>query len=388
MIKKGPENLKRELFSCTIKIMQLNTADDDRIILGDCIEILNQLEPDSVDMIFADPPYNLQLRQSLYRPDLSHVAAVDDEWDKFDDFETYDQFTRDWLSACKRVLKPSGTLWVIGSYHNIYRVGAILQDLDYWILNDVVWVKSNPMPNFRGVRLTNAHETLIWAQKERGEGYTFNHHSLKMMNDDLQMRSDWYFARCSGKERLKENGSRAHSTQKPLALLYRVLQVCTNEGDLVLDPFFGSGTTGAAARLLRRRFIGIEREESYVRIASERIARVTPLGEDFLLSQINPRREPRLPFGELLENGFLRPGVSLFFGEHSDQAAQVMADGSLVMDGKRGSIHQLGRELKNGPVNGWTAWYYLDESRGKRYPIDRLRQQLREFLSEKGDLES
>lgn len=388
MIKKGPGNLKRELFSCTIKIMQPNTADDDRIILGDCIEILNQLEPDSVDMIFADPPYNLQLRQSLYRPDLSHVAAVDDEWDKFDDFETYDQFTRDWLSACKRVLKPSGTLWVIGSYHNIYRVGAILQDLGYWILNDVVWVKSNPMPNFRGVRLTNAHETLIWAQKERGEGYTFNHHSLKMMNDDLQMRSDWYFARCSGKERLKENGSRAHSTQKPLALLYRVLQVCTNEGDLVLDPFFGSGTTGAAARLLRRRFIGIEREEFYVRIASERIARVTPLGEDFLLSQINPRREPRLPFGELLENGFLRPGVSLFFGEHSDQAAQVMADGSLVMDGKRGSIHQLGRELKNGPVNGWTAWYYLDESRGKRYPIDRLRQQLREFLSEKGDLES
>ncbi len=368
--------------------MNQANRDEDQIILGDCVEVMRQMEPDSVDMIFADPPYNLQLKQQLYRPDLSHVAAVDDEWDKFEDFESYDQFTRDWLSACKRILKPGGTLWVIGSYHNIYRVGSVLQDLDYWILNDVVWVKSNPMPNFRGVRLTNAHETLIWAQKQRGASYTFNHHSLKMMNDDLQMRSDWYFPRCSGKERLKENGSRVHSTQKPLALLYRVLQVCTNEGDLVLDPFFGSGTTGAAARLLRRRFIGIEREEAYVRIASERIAGVTPLGEDFLLSQLNPRREPRLPFGELLENGFLLPGTNLYFGENGSQSAQVMADGSLTMDGKRGSIHQLGRQIKSGPVNGWTAWYYLDENKGKRYPIDRLRKKLREFLSEKGDLES
>lgn len=361
--------------------------EEDQIILGDCVEIMRQMEPDSVDMIFADPPYNLQLRQQLYRPDLSHVEAVNDAWDKFDDFETYDQFTKDWLSACQRVLKPSGTLWVIGSYHNIYRVGTILQNLDFWILNDVVWVKSNPMPNFRGVRLTNAHETLIWAQKQRGSTYTFNHHSLKMMNDDLQLRSDWYFPRCSGKERLKENGSRAHSTQKPLALLYRVLQVCTNEGDLVLDPFFGSGTTGAAARLLRRRFIGIEREETYVKLATERIAAVTPLGEDFLLAQLNPRREPRLPFGELLENGFLIPGTNLYFGENSTQSAQVMADGSLTMGDKRGSIHQLGRQLKAGPVNGWTAWFYWDESKGKRYPIDRLRQKLRVYLSEKGDIE-
>jgi len=363
-------------------------AEEDQIILGDCVEVMLQMEPDSVDMIFADPPYNLQLRQQLYRPDLSHVEAVDDAWDKFDDFETYDQFTRDWLSACQRVLKPSGTLWVIGSYHNIYRVGTILQNLDFWILNDVVWIKSNPMPNFRGVRLTNAHETLIWAQKQRGTTYTFNHHNLKMMNDDLQMRSDWYFARCSGKERLKENGSRAHSTQKPLALLYRVLQACTNEGDLVLDPFFGSGTTGAASRLLRRRFIGIDRDETYVRLAKERISGVTPLGEDFLLSQINPRREPRLPFGELIENGFILPGTTLYFGENSALAAQVMADGSLMMDGKRGSIHQLGRQIKSSPVNGWTAWYYMDEVRGKRYPIDFLRQKLREYLSEKGDLES
>ena len=368
--------------------MNRSVEDGDQIIQGDCIEVMNNLEADSVDMVFADPPYNLQLRQQLFRPDLSHVEAVNDKWDQFDDFDTYDQFTRDWLAAAKRILKPSGTLWVIGSYHNIYRVGAILQDLGYWILNDVIWVKSNPMPNFRGVRLTNAHETLIWAQKKRGETYTFNHHGLKMMNDDLQMRSDWYFARCSGKERLKENGSRAHSTQKPLALLYRVLQTCTNEGDLVLDPFFGSGTTGAAARLLRRRFIGIEREDSYIRLATERIAGVTPLGEDFLLSQINPRREPRVPFGGLIENGFITPGTSLYFGEKSELTAKVMADGSLVMDGKRGSIHQLGRQIKAGPVNGWTAWYYLDENKGKRYPIDRLRQQLREYLSEKGDLES
>ena len=375
------------IFSSTIMNMYRAEKEEDQIILGDCVEIMRQMEPDSVDMIFADPPYNLQLRQQLYRPDLSHVEAVNDAWDKFDDFETYDQFTKDWLSACQRVLKPSGTLWVIGSYHNIYRVGTILQNLDFWILNDVVWIKSNPMPNFRGVRLTNAHETLIWAQKQRGSTYTFNHHSLKMMNDDLQLRSDWYFPRCSGKERLKENGSRAHSTQKPLALLYRVLQVCTNEGDLVLDPFFGSGTTGAAARLLRRRFIGIEREETYVKLATERIAAVTPLGEDFLLAQLNPRREPRLPFGELLENGFLIPGTNLYFGENSTQSAQVMADGSLTMGDKRGSIHQLGRQLKAGPVNGWTAWFYWDESKGKRYPIDRLRQKLRVYLSEKGDIE-
>jgi modification methylase len=375
------------IFSSTIMNMNRAEKEEDQIILGDCVEIMRQMEPDSVDMIFADPPYNLQLRQQLYRPDLSHVEAVNDAWDKFDDFETYDQFTKDWLSACQRVLKPSGTLWVIGSYHNIYRVGTILQNLDFWILNDVVWVKSNPMPNFRGVRLTNAHETLIWAQKQRGSTYTFNHHSLKMMNDDLQLRSDWYFPRCSGKERLKENGSRAHSTQKPLALLYRVLQVCTNEGDLVLDPFFGSGTTGAAARLLRRRFIGIEREETYVKLATERIAAVTPLGEDFLLAQLNPRREPRLPFGELLENGFLMPGTNLYFGENGTQSAQVMADGSLMMGDKRGSIHQLGRQLKAGPVNGWTAWFYWDETKGKRYPIDRLRQKLRVYLSEKGDIE-
>lgn len=368
--------------------MNQTTSDEDQIILGDCIEVMNQMESDSVDMIFADPPYNLQLRQALWRPNLTQVEAVDDEWDKFDDFATYDQFSRDWLSACKRILKPNGTLWVIGSYHNIYRVGSVLQDLGYWILNDVVWVKSNPMPNFRGVRLTNAHETLLWAQKQKGASYTFNHHSLKMMNDDLQMRSDWYFPRCSGKERLKVNGSRAHSTQKPLALLYRVMQVCTNEGDLVLDPFFGSGTTGAAARLLRRRFIGIEREEAYVKIATERIAAVTPLGEDFLLAQTNPRREPRVPFGELIENSFLQPGTTLYFGEKSDVAAQVMADGSLMMNGNRGSIHQLGRKIKSGPVNGWTAWYYFDEIRGKRYPIDRLRQKLREYLSKKGDLES
>ena len=367
----------------------MNLIDDPQVQIhhGNCIEIMRQLEADSVDMIFADPPYNLQLKQQLYRPDLTQVDAVDDHWDKFDDFESYDSFTRDWLQACKRVLKPNGTIWAIGSYHNIFRVGTIMQDLGYWILNDVIWVKSNPMPNFRGVRLTNAHETLIWAQKQRGETYTFNHHSLKMMNDDLQMRSDWYFARCSGKERLKVNGSRAHSTQKPLALLYRVLQTCTNEGDLVLDPFLGSGTTGAAARLLRRRFIGIEKEANYVAMASERIQRVTPLGEDFLLSQINPRREPRLPFGELVENGFLMPGTELYFGEKSDLSARVMADGSLLMDGKRGSIHQLGRMIRSAPVNGWTAWYYQDGS-GKRHPIDKLRQKLREYLTDKGDLES
>ena len=248
----------------------------DEILPGDCIDILEHLPAKSVDLIFADPPYNLQLQQELWRPNMTRVDAVDDAWDRFTSFQAYDEFTRRWLQGCRRVLKDTGTLWVIGSYHNIYRVGTILMDLGYWILNDVVWIKTNPMPNFRGVRFTNAHETLIWAQKERGARYTFNYHDMKALNDDLQMRSDWHIPLCTGAERIKVNGEKAHSTQKPEALLYRVILSSSNPGDVVLDPFFGSGTTGAVAKRLSRHWIGIERDERYIAVARERIAAIQP----------------------------------------------------------------------------------------------------------------
>ncbi|MHB8133539.1 MAG: DNA methyltransferase [Anaerolineaceae bacterium] len=348
-----------------------------QILMGDCVELMQKLPPESVDVVFADPPYNLQLRQQLWRPNLTEVDAVNDSWDQFDDFESYDRFTTEWLQACRRVLKPNGTLWVIGTYHNIYRVGTILQDLHYWILNDVVWIKANPMPNFRGVRLTNAHETLIWAQKERGAGYTFNHHALKQLNEGLQMRSDWYFAICSGKERLRDNGTKVHSTQKPLALIYRILTACTQPDDLILDPFFGTGTTGVAAKKLGRRFIGFERDAHYVEMARKRLEKIKPFDKSTIHPSPNLRRRTRLPFGTLLENGLLLPGTSLFFGENGDLTAIIQADGSISFGSERGSIHQVARVIHPGPINGWQVWYYLDEADGKKYPIDRLRQQLR-----------
>lgn len=348
----------------------------DQVITGDCLEILPTLPAESIDLVFADPPYNLQLRQDLWRPNLTRVDGVDDAWDRFADFEAYDSFTREWLAACRRVLKPSGALWVIGTYHNIFRVGAILQDLGYWILNSVVWVKTNPMPNFRGVRFTNSHEILIWAQRERGQRYTFHHHAMRALNDNLQMRSDWYLPLCSGRERLREDGVKVHSTQKPEALLYRVLLASTNPGDVVLDPFFGTGTTGAVARRLGRHWIGIERDPEYARLAAGRIATVEP-GDPEALPVPNPRREPRLPFGALLEHGLLRPGQRLYFGPTGEETARVMADGSILWRGVRGSIHQVARSLRPGPVNGWQLWYYDDPETGQRQPIDRLRQALR-----------
>jgi modification methylase len=353
----------------------MNQLLSDTILPGDCLELLAQLPENSVDLVFADPPYNLQLSQDLYRPNLSKVDAVDDGWDKFANFEEYDQFTRAWLSGCKRVLKDTGTIWVIGSYHNIYRVGAILQDLDFWILNDVVWIKDNPMPNFHGVRFTNAHETLLWAQKGRGAKYTFNHHSMKSLNDDLQMRSDWYLPLCTGKERIKLDGAKAHSTQKPEALLYRVLLSSTNPGDVVLDPFFGSGTTGAVAKKLGRRFIGIERDEGYIKIAQERIAAVEPASESAL--QIpNPRQQQRIPFGTLLEAGLLQPGQTLYF-VRDGVPATVLADGHIRCGELTGSIHGVAKALSGGaPANGWDCWFFEDGN-SSRVPIDRLRQQIR-----------
>ncbi|OQX65316.1 MAG: hypothetical protein B5M51_01080 [Anaerolinea sp. 4484_236] len=349
------------------------------ILHGDAIEVLNSLPENSVDLIFADPPYNLQLRNDLWRPNMTKVDAVDDDWDQFSSFEQYDQFTEAWLTAARRVLKDTGTIWVIGSYHNIYRVGTILQDLDYWILNDILWIKTNPMPNFRGVRFTNAHEILLWAQKKKGAKYTFNHFTMKGLNDDKQMRSDWVLPICSGKERIRANGKKAHATQKPEALLYRVIASSSKPGDVALDPFFGSGTTGAVAKKLHRNWIGIEREEAYIKVAQERIDAIDAgeYQEDVYLAGVK-KTEPRVPFGMLLGNGSLRPGERLWFGAQSDVHAMILANGHIQHGKITGSIHQVAKALKNAPCNGWEYWYY--EENGERKKIDELRKEMRKKM--------
>ena len=365
-----------------MRMRKLRRADMaiDRIIVGDCVEELRRLPEQSVDLVFADPPYNLQLDGELMRPNNTRVDGVDNDWDKFSDFATYDAFTRDWLAACRNVLKPDGALWVIGSYHNIFRVGAILQDLGYWILNDVVWRKSNPMPNFRGRRFTNAHETLIWAAKDKDARYTFNYQAMKALNDDLQMRSDWYIPICTGGERLKDDqGRKAHATQKPEALLHRVILAGTRPGETVLDPFFGSGTTGAVAKRLGRRWIGLEREPDYARLAEERIAKVPPPGDPALVEIANKREEKRIPFGWLVERGLLEPGAVLY-GPGKRWQAKVRADGTLIAADCKGSIHQVGARVQGAPAcNGWTFWSIDVE--GKLVPIDMLRQKLRAEMS-------
>jgi modification methylase len=340
---------------------------------------MTELPEGSVDMIFADPPYNLQLKGELHRPNNSRVDAVDDEWDQIGDFADYDRFTRSWLKAARRALKPDGTMWVIGSYHNIFRVGAALQDLGFWTLNDVVWRKTNPMPNFRGRRFTNAHETLIWAARGEDSRYTFNYAAMKALNEDLQMRSDWLIPVCGGPERLKQNGKKAHPTQKPEALLHRVILAATKPGETVLDPFFGSGTTGAVAKKLGRRFIGIERDPSYAAIAKARIADVRPASDSDLQVTQGKREEPRIPFGWLVERGLLQPGEVLT-DPSGRLTARVRADGTLATSGPlgdhRGSIHQVGAAVQGAPAcNGWTFWCVNLE--GRRVPLDVLRQKLR-----------
>ena len=346
----------------------------DTILQGDCIAEMARLPDKSVDMIFADPPYNLQLGGDLFRPEGSRVDAVDDEWDKFDSLASYDNFTRDWLDQARRILKDDGTIWVIGSYHNIYRVGALLQDADFWILNDIVWRKTNPMPNFRGTRFTNAHETLIWCAKDEKSRYTFNYRAMKALNDDLQMRSDWLLPICAGAERVKgEDGSKAHPTQKPEALLYRILLACTKPGDVVLDPFFGTGTTGAVARRLGRRWIGIERESAYVKVARERIDSTLPLDESAMRTVPDKREQPRVAFGVLVESGMVPPGTALTDARRR-WTAKVCADGSIAAASHTGSIHKVGAALQNAPsCNGWTFWHVDDG--GSLRPLDALRQQ-------------
>ncbi len=354
-----------------------------RVEEGDCVELMRGLPERSVDMIFADPPYNLQLGGELHRPNNSRVDGVEDNWDKFDDLAAYDSFTRDWLSAARQALSDDGTIWVIGSYHNIFRVGAILQDLGFWILNDVVWRKSNPMPNFRGRRFTNAHETLIWASKSADSKYVFNYSSMKALNDDLQMRSDWLIPICGGGERLRdESGRKAHSTQKPEALLHRVIMAASKPGQVVLDPFLGSGTTAAVAKRLGRAWIGFERETSYAAIARERIERVEPLEDESLLEISEKREQPRIPFGWLVERGLLQPGAMLY-GPGRRWTAKVRPDGTLISSSgpgnHRGSIHQVGAAVQGAPAcNGWTFWHL--DVKGKAVPIDVLRQKLRAEL--------
>ncbi len=360
------------LKSDEIKDLPLN-----KIIQGNCVEVLNSLPEKSVDVIFADPPYNMQLKDTLRRPDNSKVDGVDDEWDKFSSFNAYDRFTFEWLQAARRVLKDTGTIWVIGSYHNIYRVGNALQNMEFWILNDIIWRKSNPMPNFRGTRFTNAHETMIWAAKSPDtRGYTFNYDAMKAMNDDTQMRSDWTLPICSGGERIKgADNKKAHATQKPESLLYRVLMSSTKPGDVVLDPFFGTGTTGAVAKKLGRNFIGIERETDYIKVAQKRIASVKRLDDEALGFTQSKRAAPRVPFGSLVERGMIEAGATLY-DSNRRFAAKVRTDGTLITEGVKGSIHQVGAKVQGAPAcNGWTFWHV--ESKGELMSIDVYRQQIR-----------
>ncbi|KAB2919511.1 MAG: site-specific DNA-methyltransferase [Hyphomicrobiaceae bacterium] len=355
-----------------------------RVLVGDCLEELAKLPAASIDLVFADPPYNLQLERDLLRPNNTKVDGVDDEWDKFSSFADYDRFSRAWLGECRRVLKPDGALWVIGSYHNIFRLGVALQDLGFWIQNDVIWRKTNPMPNFRGRRFTNAHETLIWAGRDQKSRVTFNYEAMKALNDDLQMRSDWLFPICSGPERLKDGkGRKAHPTQKPEALLHRLLLATTNPGEVVLDPFFGTGTTGTVAKRLGRRWIGIERDPGYAAAAAERIGKVRPLSPSSLETAKSKRHEPRVPFGTIIELGILEPGITLT-DERGEFRAEVRADGTLAIAGRQGSIHRLGAEIQGkAACNGWTFWHI--EVEGRRKPIDALREEARRQLGLSGN---
>ena len=353
----------------------------DRILVGDCVENLRRLPDACIDLVFADPPYNLQLEGTLTRPDASVVDAVDDDWDKFASFADYDAFTRAWLAECRRVLKPNGTLFVIGSYHNIFRVGTALQDLGFWLLNDIVWRKANPMPNFRGRRFTNAHETMIWASRDaKAKGYTFNYEALKAGNEDCQVRSDWFMPLCTGGERLKgDDGAKAHPTQKPEALLARIVMAASNPGDVVLDPFFGTGTTGAVAKKLGRRYIGLERDPSYIAHAERRLAACEPTSPELLMAPAAKREEPRVAFAAIVEGALLTPGAVLHDAKRRHQAT-VRPDGTLMSSGIVGSIHKIGALVQGLPAcNGWTFWHH--ETGGGLQPIDTLRAAYREAMA-------
>ena len=362
-----------------------NELKPDQILQGDCTEILASLPDESVDAIFADPPYNLQLSNELWRPNLTKVDAVNDHWDQFDSFAAYDEFTMAWLRQCRRVLKSTGSIWVIGSYHNIYRVGRILMDLGYWILNDFIWIKSNPMPNFRGVRFTNAHETLLWAKKsEDAQKVTFNYQAMKRYNNGKQARSDWTIPVCSGSERLQVNGEKAHSTQKPEALLERVIIASTRVGDLILDPFLGSGTTAAVAKRLGRHWLGIETESSYVQLAQKRIDAIPSPSAEYLdeLRAVEHHRKKRIPFATLLERGLLAAGDQLV-ERKTGAVATVREDATLIVNETAGSIHKTAATVRDAPAaNGWTCWQYRDKHTGDLRSIDELRERVRQGMGD------
>ncbi len=352
----------------------MKTDFKNRIINGNSLEELKKIPRETFDLIFADPPYNLQLKRELIRPDRSKVSAVNDKWDQFENFKKYDDFTYEWLSECKRILKKDGAIWVIGSYHNIFRVGTAIQNLGFWILNDVIWNKNNPMPNFRGTRFTNAHETLIWASKSEKSKYTFNYQSLKCLNDDLQMRSNWDLPICNGSERLKKDGKKIHSTQKPEALLHRILLATSNKNDLILDPFLGSGTTATVAKKLGRNYFGIEQEKNYFKAAEQRIKATKPIEDDLLDTLKNNRSKPRIPFGSLVELGIIKPGTNIFDNKKKI-TARIMADGSIKHNQAEGSIHKVAATILGAEsCNGWTFWHC--DINGRTYPIDYLRQRL------------
>ena len=364
------------------KIMTLGKLDINTIHLGDCIELLKQVPDNSVDLIFADPPYNLQLNGELYRPNQTKVDAVNDAWDKFDSKEDYDKFTTEWMKECHRIMKNTGSFWVIGTYHNIFRVGTILQNTGFWMLNDVVWVKPNPMPNFKGTRFNNAHETLIWATKSKSSSYTFHYHSLKAMNDDLQMRSDWWIPICQGTERIKINGQKAHSTQKPAELLLRIILSTSNPDDIVLDPFSGSGTTAAVAKRLGRKFIAFDRDEFYVQVAKDRLDKIKPIAKPLLEYKIETKK-PKVPFANLIEKGYIKIGENLY-SKDEKKSAQVNADSTISQNEITGSIHSVSAAiLKKLSSNGWSYWYVKREN--KLVSIDELRYDYeRKFLKTNG----
>ena len=345
-----------------------------KITNGNSLEILKKIPDKTFDLVFADPPYNLQIGKKLKRPDDSKVNGVNDKWDQFESFTDYDNFCKKWLTECKRVLKDNGSIWVIGTYHNIFRLGYHIQNMGFWILNDVIWRKNNPMPNFRGTRFTNAHETLIWASKNKKSKYTFNYQSLKCLNDDLQMRSDWTLPICSGNERIKKNGKKVHSTQKPESLLYRILLASTNKGDFVFDPFLGTGTTAVVAKKLGRNYFGIEREKKYFKTAKQRLEKTIKMEDHYLDTIKNNKSKPRIPFGSLVELGIVKPGMSVFDYKKKVNA-KIMADGSIKYQNSEGSIHKVAAKIIGAEsCNGWTYWHY--NNNGSMLPIDDLRQRL------------
>jgi len=344
----------------------------DKIVNGCSLKILKRIPSKTFDLVFADPPYNLQIGEKLKRPDNSKVNGVNDKWDQFKSFKDYDVFCNEWLSECKRILKDNGAIWVIGSYHNIFRIGYHMQNLGYWMLNDIIWKKNNPMPNFKGTRFTNAHETLIWASKNKKSKYTFNYNSLKCLNDDLQMRSDWNLPICSGRERIKKNGKKVHSTQKPESLLHRVMLASTNKGDFIFDPFLGTGTTAVVAKKMGRNYFGIEKEKNYFNVAKQRLDKTIKIEDHYLDTIKNNKSKPRIPFGSLVELGIIKPGMNIY-DEKKKINAIIMADGSIKHQGSEGSIHKIAAKIIGAEsCNGWTYWHY--NINGSMVPIDKLRQ--------------